>query len=149
MDKEVNKSYEYKVERIRKRKKTKLEKSIIIISLLFFIILFVYSNLAALTPFKQDDFMDAAKIIEKYIEYNYMNCKHSNDDNIDYNMDIINEDCSIKEDYSSKIIVNSGYSEKDIKEVIVNFNSKKMRVIATDDGFYAGTSVIELDLHID
>ena len=48
MEEEVK--YEYKVERIRKRKKTKLEKSIIIISILFFIILFVYSNLSSLTP---------------------------------------------------------------------------------------------------
>lgn len=141
--------YEYKVERIRKRKKTKLEKSIIIIGVLFFVILIIYSNLAALTPSKQDDFMETAKIIEKYIEYNYMNCKHSNDDNRDYNTDIINEDCSIKDSYSSKVIVNSGYSENDIKEVIVNFNSKKMRVIAAENGFYAGTTVIELDLHID
>lgn len=147
MEEEVK--YEYKVERIRKRKKTKLEKSIIIIGILFFIILFIYSNLADLTPSKQDDFMDTAKDIEKYIEYNYMNCKHSNDDNKNYNTDIINEDCSIKDNYSSKIIVNSGYSENDIKEVIVNFNSKKMRIIATDDGFYAGVVPIELDLHID
>lgn len=146
---EEEKKYEYKIERIRKRKKTKLEKSIIIIGVLFFIILFIYSNLADLTPSKQDDFMEVAKVIEKYIEYNYMNCRHSNDDNRDYNIDIINEDCSIKDNYSSKIIVNSGYSEKDIKEVIVNFNSKKMRIIATDDGFYAGVIPIELDLHID
>ena len=147
MEEEVK--YEYKVERIRKRKKTKLEKSIIIIGVLFFIILFIYSNLTSLTPSKQDDFMEVAKEIEKYIEYNYMNCKHSNDDNRDYNEEIINKDCSIKDNYSSKIIVNSGYNEKDIKEVIVNFNTKKMRVVATDDGFYAGTTVIELDLHID
>ena len=147
MEEEVK--YEYKVERIRKRKKTKLEKSIIIIGVLFFIILFIYSNLTSLTPSKQDDFMEVAKEIEKYIEYNYMNCKHSNDDNRDYNTDIINEDCSIKDNYSSKIIVNSGYNEKDIKEVIVNFNSKKMRVTATEDGFYSGVTPIELDLHID
>lgn len=141
--------YEYKVERIRKRKKTKLEKSIIVIGILFFIILFIYSNLASLTPSKQDDFMEVAKEIEKYIEYNYMNCRHSNDDNRDYDEDIINEDCSLKDNYFSKVIANSGYSEKDIKEVIVNFNSRKMRIIATDDGFYAGTTIIELDLHID
>ena len=147
MEEEVK--YEYKVERIRKRKKTKLEKSIIIISILFFIILFVYSNLSSLTPSKQDDFMEVAKEVEKYIEYNYMNCRHSNDDNRDYNEKIINEDCSIKDDYSSKVIVNSGYSEKDIKEVIINLNSKKMRVTATDNGFYTGVTPIELDLHID
>ena len=109
----------------------------------------IYANFSSLTPSKQDDFMDAAKKIEKYIEYNYMNCRHSNDDNRDYNTDIINEDCSIKDGYSSKIIVNSGYSEKDIKEVIVNFNSKKMRIIPNDIGIYNGTTVIELDLHID
>ena len=40
-------------------------------------------------------------------------------------------------------------NEKDIKEVIVNFNSRKMRLIATEDGFYEGTTIIELDLHID
>ena len=146
---EEEKKYEYKVERIRKRKKTKLEKSIIIIGILFFIILMIYANFASLTPSKQDDFMEVAKDIEEYIEYNYMNCRHSNDDNRDYNTDIINEDCSIKDNYSPKIIVNSGYSEKDIKEVIVNFNSRKMRLIATEDGFYAGTTIIELDLHID
>ena len=58
MEEEVK--YEYKVERIRKRKKTKLEKSLIIIGILFFIILIIYSNLAALTPSKQDDFMEEA-----------------------------------------------------------------------------------------
>lgn len=147
MEEEVK--YEYKVERIRKRKKTKLEKSIIIISILFFIILFVYSNLSSLTPSKQDDFMEVAKEVEKYIEYNYMNCRHSNDDNRDYNEEIINEDCSIKDDYSSKVIVNSGYSEKDIKEVIINLNSKKMRITVTEGGFYEGVAPIELDLHID
>lgn len=143
------KKYEYKVERIRKRKLTKIQKIAIFIAVVLFLILIIPRVFNSALTAKQEGLLVAGKNIKKYIEYNYMDCKHSLDENKEFDKDLFNDECLLKDNFSSKLIKNNNYKEEDIKEIQININTKKMRIIPNDNGIYNGASIIELDLHID
>ena len=114
-----------KKKKIKKKGFTLVELLAVIVILAVIMVITVPTVLGSISEAKRSAFNTVGETMKKYLKDNYNNCKLNIGNLASYDKEIFNEQCQIRtdnppEDLSKALIKNSGYSEKDIKEVEIS-----------------------------
>lgn len=114
-----------KKKKIKKKGFTLVELLAVIVILAIIMVITVPTVLGSISEAKKSAFNTVGETMKKYLKDNYNNCKLNIGNLASYDKEIFNEQCQIRteknpEDLSRALIKNSGYSEKDIKEVEIS-----------------------------